>query len=428
MRSGKAKRLGDPLQEMEFAIHRLLINVLLLIDIVYSSRIYRTVGDFMQPALLGSAALIILIYTFYTLIRASLFPVLFGAIFMALIIYQITVFSDRAMIPFQFNVFFQFMWVLALIPFYAWTISGHRTYLLDRVVFFSTSYCGLYIILSLGQMSGTLPYGILSAITSDFDDRGTRVFLYLSTASIAYFYWLAQFKKRRRLKNLFFLTACTMAISLSLSRVFMLIIFCLSILYFINVRAWVVSHFSRGIFVVVTAYIFSGLLWSSFNPFGVFATDASGSYRAYEYVVVRREIFNEPLSGFGVPPDTKFAKPFLGEQDIFPSDLGALGAWFDLGLFGLILFIYCIWRCSEPIHLLEEKYGWPLLLSGSMMTAYGGISPLAMSAPGGATLTALIFGVGMGSRIIALRKRKPSGNKLAGEVLSRGELPHEFPK
>lgn len=410
----------QPLEELEFALHRFFINAILAIDIVFASRFYRIIGDFMQPVLLGSAAVIFSFYAVYTLARGRLLPAVAGSLFVCMVLTQIDVFSTRAAVPFNPNVFFQFMWLLAFIPFYAWTLMGELPYLMKRVALFSTAYCAVYLLLSLGHLVGAIPYSLVSPIVSTDSERGSRIFLYLSTASIAYFYWLSKFKYDRSNSSYVLFWISALAITVSLSRVYILIVLCLTVLFYLDIHAKTISRICRITFVVVTAYIISGLVIPSFNPFIAFASDTSGAYRAYEYVVVRREVLNSPIWGFGVPPDTKLTRPFLGEQDIFPSDLGALGTWFDLGLAGFLLYLFVIWRCSKPSFFLQRRHGWPLFLSGCMLTAYGGISPLAMSAPGGATLTALIFGVGAGGALryggIKSRRNPKIRDHCEGEV------------
>lgn len=121
----------------------------------------------------------------------------------------------------------------------------------------------------------------------------------------------------------------------------------------------------------------------SFIPFDQFAADSSGAYRAMEYDIIRRWIWMDSFWGFGVEPDWEMTKSFLGDYMIFSSDLGPLGVWFDLGLIGLGIYYCLLWKCPKPLRFLSPDYGWPLLLAGSLMTAYGCMAPLAMAALGG---------------------------------------------
>lgn len=405
-----------PMEELEFALHRFLIHVLLICDILYSARINRIIGGFAQPAILGAAAAIIIFYMAYLLARGRVLPVALGVAFAILVFNQIGVFAARAAIAYQVNVFFQFLWLMAFIPFCAWSLAGHQRYLLRWVILYSTAYCCFYVLMSIGQITGAIPYSILSAIISDQDERGARVFLYAAVAAIAYFYWLYRIMKRVTYTSLFYFLTTALASALSLSRVYLLIILCLSVLYFLFSRTWHIALAARVIFLTVTAYIMFGFIDLSFNPFAPFATDMSGAYRAYEYNVVRHVILREPLFGFGVPPDLKFTRPFLGEQDIFPSDLGAIGVWFDLGIGGFLVFLFLMWVCSRPLRSLEERYGWPLFLSGCMSTAYGAIAPTAMA--GGATLTALIFGLAV-SRVLPKKRQRSRKDALRTRQIKR---------
>lgn len=86
---------------------------------------------------------------------------------------------------------------------------------------------------------------------------------------------------------------------------------------------------------------------------------------------------------------------------------GADGVWFEFGLIGLILYLVILWRRSTPQRSLPMNYGWPLFLTGTMLTAYGWMTPLAI-APGGATMTGLIFGIGLTAHV---RQAKPKGHQ-----------------
>lgn len=394
----ETRMLRQPLEELEFAIHHVCTHALLVIDLLYASRLYRVVGDFTQPILLGSAAAIMLFYCGCAIMRGRFMLPVLAICFIALVMHQIALFADRLHIAMQPNIFFQFMWLLSFLPFGILARTVGVNYLFKCVVGYSTGYCFFYALAALAQMVGAMPGGLLAAITSSDVERGSRLFLYASIACFAYFYWLGQLRDKVTYDRLFYFFVCAAASVLSLSRVYLLIIFLLTVLFIVSQRPAWVSIAARTVLIVGSAYVLSGMVYHSFNPFDQFNGDSSGAYRAMEYEIIRSRIWMDAFWGFGVPPSGEMMKTFLGEYMIFSGDLGPLGVWFDLGILGLCLYYYLLWKCSEPLRFLPPDYGWPLLLAGSMMTAYGCMAPLALAAPGGSTLTGLIIGLGLSAK------------------------------
>jgi hypothetical protein len=391
-------RIKDPIEELEFAIHRLLIHVLIICDVLFASRIYQAIGLFLQPVLLGTCAAIIIFYCFYTAIRGYIHIPLMAIGYVALVMNQLAVFADKLWLPVNTNAFFQYIWLMSFVPFAGFCLAGGRTYLLKCVIGYGTGYCCFYALASIMQMAGVLPAKILGALVSDLDFRGARIFLYSGLAGLIYFYWLVQIRTRMTRTSLFFFTICSLASLLSLSRVYLLLIVCLSLAFIISPRPALMRTMAATVLCFGTAFVLSGMFIPSFNPFDLFASDASGAYRALEYEVMRDRIFSDPLWGFGMSPTSDASKPFLGSYMIFPGDVGSVGVWFEYGFIGLILYIVILWRCSIPQQSLAVKFGWPLFLTGTMLTAYGWMAPLAIS-PGGATITGLIFGLGLTAHV-----------------------------
>lgn len=399
-------RIKDPLEELEFALHRVLIHVLLVGDLLFASRIYRVVGMFMQPLILGSCAAIIIFYCIYTAIRGHILIPLLAVGYVALVMNQLTVFADKLWLPVNTNAFFQYIWVMSFVPFAGICLAGGRTYLLKCVVGYGTGYCCFYALASIMQMVGALPGKLLAELVSDLDFRGARIFLYSGLAAITYFYWLVQIRSRVTWTTLSFFLICALASLLSLSRVYLLVIFCLSVVFIVSPKPALLRLSAATVLGVGTAFVLSGIVIPSFNPFDLFASDVSGAYRALEYEVMRDRIFADPLWGFGMAPTADASKPFLGPYLIFPGDVGSVGVWFEFGFIGLVLYLIILWRCSTPQRSLPMKYGWPLFLTGTMLTAYGWMTPLAI-APGGATMTGLIFGIGLTAHVQQRRAKAP---------------------
>jgi hypothetical protein len=247
---------------------------------------------------------------------------------------------------------------------------------------------------------------VIEAIVLSDVERGARLYLYAGLACFTYFYWLVQYRTKATAWNLFFLGLAASASVLSLSRVYLLLLFCLTVLFICQPKPATVTITARLLFFAGSAFVLSGMVYTSLNPFEFFAGDSSGSYRAMEYDVVRNRIQMDPLSGFGLSPVMELSKPFLGPFQIYASDLGSLGVWFDFGAIGLILYFLVLWVCSRPSRSLPFEHGWPLFLTGALMTADGCISPMA-TADGGATITGLILAAGLTAKASQLRERAP---------------------
>lgn len=383
----------EPLDELEFAVHRILTHVILASDLLFASRIYRVLGSsLLQPLLLGLCAVSIIFYCVYAAGRGRILISLIAIGYVALIFNQLAVFAGKLWLPVNTNAFFQYIWLLSFVPFAGICLAGGRDYLLKCVAGYGTLYCAFFAAASILQMAGALPGQVLEAIVSTDMERGARVFLYAGLACFAYFYWLVQVRTKLTYWSVFFFGLCALASVLSLSRVYLLIVLCLTLVFIFRPKPSAIALAGRILLFGGSAFVLSGMVFTSFNPFELFAGDSSGSYRAMEYIVVREKVQIDPLWGFGLSSDQDLTKPFLGKFLIFPSDLGPLGVWFDFGLLGLLIYFFILWFCSRPPRSLPYEHGWPLFLTGSVLTAYGCMSPLAIS-PGGATMTGLILAI-----------------------------------
>lgn len=389
----------QPVEELEFALHRLFVHALLLIDLAYSSRLYRVINPTtLQPLILATCAAIIVFYSVYLIARGTILPVILAAGYVWLIFNQIAVFADRAWIPFNANTFFQYIWLLTFVPFAGICMAGERDYLLKWVMVYGTAYCGFYALASTLQTAGLLPGQFLEAIVSSDVERGARIYMYLGLACLAYFYWLTQIRKRRTYASVICFSICLSASLLSLSRVYILIVILLTILFLAQPKPALMKITTRLLLIGGSAFVLSGMLYPSFNPFAYFSNDSSGSYRAFEYEIVRQRVEMSPFWGFGLSATSDAKEAFLGPYLIFSGDLGPLGVWFDFGVIGLAGYAVVLWKCSQPQRNIRYDFGWPLFLTGAMMAAYGFMAPLAVT-EGGSTMTGLIVGLGLASGI-----------------------------
>lgn len=271
------------MREAEFALHRLLTHVLLAADLLFASRLYRIVGvASLQAMLLGTCAATILFYCIYTTARGRILLPILAAFYVALIMHQLTVFAEKLWLPVNTNTFFQFIWVLCFVPFAGICLSGGRTYLLKCLVGYGTFYCGFFAAASVLEMAVALPGQVLSAIVSSYDERGARIFLYAGLACFTYFYWFVQLRTKATYKNLFFFGLCASASILSLSRAYLFSMLCLTLVFIFLPKPSSISFAARALLVIGSVFVMSGMLIPGYNPFDLFASDASGAYRAME--------------------------------------------------------------------------------------------------------------------------------------------------
>ncbi|MEV4609883.1 hypothetical protein MRBLMR1_004983 [Neorhizobium sp. LMR1-1-1.1] len=420
-------RPKEPLAELEFALHRMLTHVFLICDFLFASRIYRVIGaSFMQPLLLGCATSIIAFYVVYAMIRGRFAMPIACSCYIALVMNQLSVFAGKLWIPINVNAFFQYIWMLSFVPFVGLCLSGGRAYLLRCVAFYGTIYCSIYAIASAMQIAGVLPGKLLEALVSSHDSRGARIFMYFGLGCFSYFYWLVQIRTKATHIAVAGFAICALASILSLSRVYLLLVTVMTLLFLFQPRPAIIRRMSICILICGGTFVLSGMVFHAFNPFNLFAADTSGAYRALEYTVVRQRLWMDPIWGFGLSSDIDLTKPFLGSYLIFSADLGPLGIWFDFGIIGLAMYFVALVLCCRPPKAIPYEYGWPLFLTGCIMTAYGCMSPVATS-PGGAMMTGLILATGLTANGLARRKSSGSVPGKVSHARSRiPALPAEF--
>lgn len=107
---GNSRTAVDPLEEAEFALHRLLTHVLLASDLLFASRLYRVIGvASLQAMFLGACAATIIFYCVYTTARRRIIQPLLAAFYVALVMHQLVVFAEKLWLPVNPNTFFQFI-------------------------------------------------------------------------------------------------------------------------------------------------------------------------------------------------------------------------------------------------------------------------------------------------------------------------------
>jgi len=378
------------------AVHVVLLNLLLIADTLFSSRLYRLLGgQSAQQAVLGTALAIILGYAAYAFVRARYMSVLLLALVFGIIIVQTVSFTWLITVTPNFNASLQFLWIGAFIVFASISADGGREYLVRTLFRYATGYTLLYLVLSAAFSVHTLPRQLVDALVLSDPERGERLFCYSSAVALAFLGWAFQAQRQRSLTAVLLCILMAMAVWLTLSRVFILILAIICALIFLTRSFRLIS---RGTFItllIVSAVNLYGIVDVGWNPFSFFGDDSSGAFRNIEFFVARAQIWNSPLFGVGIPPSATDLWA-LARQDFFSSgDLGVTGIWLDFGLVGLAMFFLGSYLCTRPIQAVSDELKWPLSLTGCFIAGYGCLAPVIFY-PAGSTYFAVILGLWVG--------------------------------
>lgn len=380
------------------SVHIVAINVFLLADIVFTSRLSRVFGDALaQPILLGTIAGISLMYTAAAFAEGRLTAVCLYIGTVGLLIGQLYVFSSITHAPVNFNSIFQHISITTFTVYFMISKAGLRSYLLRRITIFATAYCAFYSAIAVANLAGVLPPALFEAIVSSDIERGDRLFLYAGASAFAWFYWLSRTREMVSLANVAFLAICGAAIGLSLSRVFIGFVLSTSILFLLRVPNRMIGSISLGALGIASAVLLYGFVDPAWNPFSLFAGDTSGLVRGLEYETIRYLLWMNPVTGIGIAPNQTDIASLTGNFYFAASDLGALGPWWDMGLYGMILFFVGSYIATRPQGRSQGPFAEPLFLTGCMLVGYGCIAP-ALIMPGGSTYFALILGLWLDQR------------------------------
>jgi hypothetical protein len=369
------------------------INIFLLGDMLFTARVYRVFGDAIaQPVVLAIMAGISLFYAALAFLEGKFLPLLlyFGAV--GLLINQLNVFSEITHAPVNPNSAFQHIAITTFIVFFMVSRAGLRDYMMNQVALFATAYSIFYTLAAVANFAGALPPALLEAITTTDIERGDRLFSYSTATAFAWFYWLYRFRSVPNMTNLALMTVCALAIILSLSRVFIVFVAVITLLSIITTSKLTIRAVCLGALGTVSAVYFYGLFDQSWNPFKLLTSDSSGLARSLEYETIRYLLWQNPITGVGIPSFQTEVERLTGNLFFAAGDLGALGPWFDFGLYGLVLFFIGSFIATMPPTRIDDSFAQPLFLTGCMMAGYGCLAPVLFS-PGGSTYFALLLGL-----------------------------------
>lgn len=387
-------------------IHRPLMHAFIFIDTFFGSRLYRAIGDNLQPAILGVITLIIVVYIAISFSRLKLFTPYLSMAVMGTIGLQLYIFSQLAYSSININAGFQYVSVASFVVFFVLSLDNQREYMVRTYIVYATCYSFIYTMISMMMIVGVSPLSGVSGLILTDSERGGRLFIYGTAAAFAYFYWLQKAKHNPDRKNVFMALMTFAAIVLSQSRVFGLVIVVISVLYIVLKQPRKISYVCLAAFWSVLIINLYGLIDPSWNPYSFFEGDSSGTFRMLEYNVARTLISDNVWFGVGIAANAKDAWFFIGQDFFSANDLGSIGVWIDWGLLGFIFFIICTHVICKPLFSVRTDYSVALFLTGCMLVATATISPSIMY-PGGSVTFAMILGFHLDRRNLKFRAPLP---------------------
>ncbi|PSC03131.1 hypothetical protein SLNSH_20595 [Alsobacter soli] len=373
-------------------IHLTLVAILLFAEIVYSSRLHMLFPYLnSQPLVLGLIFAISGIYAALTWIDGFASQIISFLIATSVVAGAVYNSEQVTNLPNKLSTAFQFAPLFTFGVFFALERVALAEATMRMVVISTTIYVCSYLIVVLLFMSELMPALYLRPILLTDVERGDRIFVYAGAAAFAWYYWFGRALQERTLWSMILATFCGVAILLTLSRLFISCVVLMTALFVLRFSTSAIRKIALMILGSSTLLYTFGFIDVSFNPFSAFSADSSGGARAIEYDLARHLLFNSPLLGIGVHQSSYELGFVTGNYFFASADLGPLGVWLDFGALGLCLFFAASYVSCQPIMSIPQRFGWPLFLTGSMLTAYGCIAPNLFS-QGGALYFAMIFG------------------------------------
>ena len=367
-------------------------------------------GDDAFGAFLKVSFGVILIFTAIACFQMDIIILAVFAAIVAFFVSYYLYFIIGAGRPTNFNSLGGYYGVLTVIVFYELAKRNLLPAAMKIIFFVYVAYLVAYTLLSLGDLVGIDISLASKKVTIDISDPSRRGRLYIFHGAAAYvaMYSASKLWEKFRIRYLMTFALAFFAAYLSMSRVFMICLVVVSLLFVVTRRLTLVQRFSFFGYLLVSAYLIFGIFDPSFNPYWFGATDSSTLAREYQYVTVAQYIREFPLFGVGLPDATEGLTQYLG-RIIFPSDLGIVGVWFQFGIVGtaviggLAMYIICFQNIERSSAVLGEVNARTLSLTGCVI-GLGGCHDLYV---GMAILFSLIFANTLyNARLFAAIKRR----------------------
>ena len=357
-------------------VHKVAVASLFVVDTIFSARLHRIVDNWaIQPLLLSTFLIVVLFYTGLIWIERAVLPLLLTMIGAGLFVFAVINFSLISGFPISLTTAFQFVPIMTFGVFFIMSRYNLGDYAMRVLLICATTYTVLYVLLGAFYVMNFLPQALLQPLLSVDAERGERLYCHSTMSAFAWFYWLHNFRLERNAMAAILSGLCFLAIVLTLSRVFIMCVSLITLLYMVRAPAPMIRYISLCILGGTSATFLYGFANLSYNPFAALSGDSSGGARAISYDLARSFLLENPLLGVGVNA-TDYEMNFVtGNAYFFPSDLGSLGIWFNFGLLGFFLFMVVAYQACKPILTIASRYSLALFLTGSMLAMNGCISP-----------------------------------------------------
>ncbi|MBQ0820533.1 hypothetical protein KBI52_09995 [Microvirga sp. HBU67558] len=391
-------------------IHKSAVWVLLVADVIFTSRLNRIIDNpNSQPALLGIFLLSFLIYTGVILINGRALIALGAFAAAVLIVFQVMLFSNVTGMPSPITTALQFFPVLSFTVFFSLANSELRQYTCRTYYYISQLYVFIYLLASICYIFNILPTNILRSLVLTDVERGERLFFYPAAMALCWFFSLSSVRRNISATSITLLAINGIANVLTLSRVYLLCLLAISLVYIATSERRIIRFLSLSALFLTSAVLVYGIIDTRWNPFELFSGDSSGGARALEYRTAQHFLRLYPIAGIGIEPSSYEVGFLTGNYYFAAGDLGAVGVWWNFGLCGLLLFLVASIISCQPIRNLDTKFQWPFFLTGCLIAAYGSIAPVIFAA-GGSTFFALIFGMWLSGKELERQRSRPPHN------------------
>jgi hypothetical protein len=324
--------------------------------------------------------------------------------------------------PVNFNSLGTYYGMLTVIVFYELAKRGLLRAVIKMIFFVYVAYLIAYSVLSLAIQFGVDVPLTSEKVTVDISDpdRADRLFMFLCASGYVAAYSVSKLKEKFRVLYLATFALAGLAAYLSMFRLLLVCSLVVFTLYVATGQMRLVQRVSFVVYLLMSAYLAFGVLDLDFNPYWFGSSDMSTLARKYQFDIVVDYIREFPIFGIGLPDATEGLIYYLGKE-VYPSDLGIVGIWFQFGLVGVVIlggwviYISCLHDTEGSSAFLGPVDARTLSLTGCIIA-------LSLSNDvfiGSALLFSLIFASMLYGAQISAEKGRLSPRRLKTSMLSR---------
>ncbi|PSC03132.1 hypothetical protein SLNSH_20600 [Alsobacter soli] len=384
-----SRHLAPPL-----AIHRIVLHLLIIAELVFSSRLYLAfLPSFAQRLILALILLTSAGYTALALARGYFAAAFVQLVCLALIITQMLVFEGNTSLPVEWNGIGQYLTISLFVPIFMLCNYGLADRFMDVFGRYTTIYALLYVPFVLLHNFNLIPMQIVQPILSNDVERGDRLFAHSGALLYAWFLILGRLRFGFTFGRAIIVPMCLLALLLTVSRVYLTCAGVITVFFLARVPYSLTRVICLLALGTASAVLLYGALDPTWNPFaGYLDSDTSGRGRMLEYQVAQVLVQRSPIFGYGLPSSGDQAGFVTGLTFFAGNDLGAFGVYMDLGIIGLVLYFAASVLATQRLELPSEPFRSALFYAGCTLALDGCLSPM-LFIPGGTIIFAVILGV-----------------------------------